>query len=242
MMRFARLISTKTFATAVVVASVALSMAATSARAQVGYTPSKSPYEDLKPSQDLTVFFGQFGSSPGIAGVLAKSSLFGGARYDVPVGGPASLYGRYSFVSSERAYLLPSNSRANRFLGTVGTTTNIADLGLAIALTGRKTYHRLVPSLQGGFGVAIDPAKADTGLYRFGTKFTITYGLDLHYILRNGWGARANATSFFWQNSYPDNYAITGADMTSVLKNTTDRTAWKNNWTFTLGLSIPIVR
>lgn len=242
MIRFTRSYTANGFIGAAVIASATLSLVTASANAQVGYTPSKSPYEDLKPTQDLTLFFGRFGSSPGIAGVLSKPSLFGGARYDVPVGGPASLFARYVFVPSERNYLLPSNTAANRFLGSVNTTTNVADVGLAIALTGRKTYHRFVPSLQGGFGIAIDPTKPDTGLYKFGSKFTITYGANLHYIFRNGWGVRADATSYFWQNSYPDGYAITGLDTTAVLKSTNDRTGWKNNWAFTLGFTIPIVR
>ena len=237
--------STRSFCVkAFTAACAALSFVASSAyaQAQVGYTPSKSPYEDLKPSQDLTLFFGRFGSSPGVAGVLPKASMFGGFRYDVPVGGPASLFARYSFVPSERAFLLPSNTKANRFLGTVNTKTNIADIGLAIALTGRKTYHRFVPSLQGGVGLVSNPAKADTGLYKFGTKFVITYGVNVHYVLRNGWGIRVDATNYFWQNTYPAEYGIPASDATAVLLSTVQRTAWNSNWGFTLGFSIPIVR
>ena len=223
-------------------ACFALLFVAARAQAQVGYVPAKSPYEDLKPTQDLTVFFGRFGSSPGVAGVLPKASVFGGFRYDIPVGGPASLFARYAYVPSERTYLLPANPKPNRFLGTVKTTTNIADVGLAIALTGRKTFHHFVPSLQGGIGLASNPAKIDTGLYKFGTKFTITYGANLHYIFRNGWGLRGDATNYFWQNQYPAEYAIPASDATAVLTSTAQRTGWSSNWTFTLGVSIPIVR
>ncbi|MDQ6612938.1 MAG: hypothetical protein M3Y64_10925, partial [Gemmatimonadota bacterium] len=62
------------------------------------------------------------------------------------------------------------------------------------------------------------------------------------YLFRNGWGIRADATNYFWQNQYPAEYAIPAADTTTVLKSTSDRSGWSSNWAFTLGLSIPIVR
>ena len=238
MIRFARSLR-------VVLPSVAIALVAFAPQtilAQIGHSPLNSPYEDLKPTQDLTLFFGHFGSKIGDAGILPKPSIFGGLLYAVPVGGPASLTGRYTLIPSERRYLLPTNTAANRFLGTANSTTQVVDAGISLALTGRKTWHRLVPSLAGGVGLASSPAKADTGGYKFGTKFAFTYGANVRYVLRNGWGLRADATNYFWQITYPDSYAIPGVDKTAVLKNTAQRTGWKSNWALSAGLSAPIFR
>lgn len=213
------------------------------ATAQVGYDPSKSPYEDLAPTQDLSLFIGHFGSDIGAARVLPKPSLFGGLRYDLAIGGPAFFMARYVFVPSERQYLLPTNGRANRYLGTTSTTLHAVDVGFDIALTGRKTWHRLVPALQFGTGLATDFAKPDTGGYKFGTKFDFTYGANVRYVLHNGMGIRADATNFFWKNSYPDSYAVAAtSDTTAVLSNTAQRTSWKGSWAFSLGFVLPIFR
>jgi hypothetical protein len=213
------------------------------ADAQVGFLPSQSPYEDLKPNQELTFLFGHLGSSPGIAGVLPKSSLFGGLRYDVPLGGPAFFMARYLFAPSERSFLLPTKTASTRVLGTTSTRMHAVDVGFDIALTGRKTWHRLVPAVQFGTGLVSDFAKADTGGYKFGTKFDFTYGANLRYVLRNGVGIRADATNLYWKNTYPDSYALRNpTDTSAVLASTTDRAAWKGHWAFSIGLVLPIFR
>jgi hypothetical protein len=216
---------------------------ATTAAAQVGHLPSRSPYQDLKPSQEITLLGGHFGSDAGLAGILPKASFFGGLRYDLPLGGPGFLTARYIFMPSERAYLLPTNAESSRILGTTNTTTHEADIGFSVALTGRKTWHHLVPSFSAGAGLASSFAEADTGGYKFGTKFSFNYGLNFRYALRNGYGIRAEATNFIWQNRYPDSYLIPAAsDSTSVIASADQRTDWAGHWALSLGFIIPIFR
>ena len=239
MSRFASAVRTLFVGGALIVAPLFVQRA----NAQVGHLPSNSPYEDLKPTQDLTVLFGHFGSEPGLAGIFPKSSAFGGIRYDLPIGGPASLTARYIFVPSERQYLLPTNPKKTRILGTTSTKLNEADVGFTIALTGRKTYHRLVPAVSGGIGLASDFTAADTGGYKFGTKFSVNFGGNLRYVAHNGSGLRLEATKFIWQNRYPDSYAIPAtADTSSVIANSSERTSWKGHWAFSLGFFFPIFR
>lgn len=212
------------------------------AGAQVGHLPSQSPYEDFKIGQTVTVLGGWLAMQRDLADVAPKPSWVAGLRYDIGVGGPASLFVRYMVSPSERKELLPTNPRASRVIGTPGATSHLADAGLDISLTGRKTWRRLMPSVNGGVGLASDFAKADTGAYRFGTKFAFNYGASVRYIARNGLQLRVDATNFVWQYQYPDRYFVRAADTTAILTDTRNREAWRSNWALSGGLSIPIFR
>lgn len=220
----------------------ALLLSPTVARAQVGHLPSQSPYEDFKIGQTVTVMGGWLAVKRDLADVAPKPSWIAGLRYDIGVGGPASLFVRYMASPSERNLLVPTNTRATRVIGTPSTTTHIFDGGLDISLTGRKTWRRLMPSVNGGAGLVSDFAKADTGAYRFGTKFAFNYGASLRYISRNGMQLRIDATNFIWQYQYPDRYFVRAADTTAILTDTRNREAWRGNWSLTGGVSIPVFR
>ena len=75
-------------------AAVTSLFAPTAARAQVGHLPDKSPYEDVKIGQTLTVMGGWLAVQRDLADVAPKSSWMTGLRYDIGVGGPASLFAR----------------------------------------------------------------------------------------------------------------------------------------------------
>ena len=230
------------FRSVVVASVVALSVGAGVASAQVGHLPSKSPYEDVKVGQDFTFLFGYFNADVGAAGVLPKASPFGGVRYDLPIGGPGYLTARYVLIPSQRNFLLPSKPRTSRVLGTIDTKTQVADIGFTLALTGRKTWHRILPAISVGTGIASDFAKADTGGYKFGTKFGFTGGGSVRYVLRNGLSVRAEATNYLWRNSYPDAYFAASSDTTRVLNDTRKKKSWGGTWAYSLGLVFPIFR
>ena len=212
------------------------------AGAQVGHQPSKSPYQDVKVGQEMSLFVGYFDSDIGAAGVLPKASMFGGFRYDLPVGGPGSLTARYSFMPSEREVVDPAKPRRTRSLGAETSRIHVVDVGLSVALTGRKTWHGLVPSIGLGTGLATNFADADTGRYNFGTKFTFTGGANLKYVLRNNWAVRVDATNYLWRNSYPDSYYVVSSDTTAVLRGDVEKKSWKGTWGFSIGLAIPVFR
>jgi hypothetical protein len=176
------------------------------------------------------------------ANVAPKSSATAALRYDIAIGGPASLYVRYLLAPSERALLVPTNPKATRQIDAKGTTTHLLDAGLDLALTGKKTWHRLIPSVTGGAGVVTDFAAADTGSYKFGTKFSFSYGLGLRYLPRKGPMIRVDLTNFMWQYDYPDRYFVKAADTTSVLTDTRNRSAWRGSRTLTVGVTLPLFR
>ncbi len=212
------------------------------ARAQVGHLPNKSPYEDVKIGQTLTVMGGWLAVQRDLADVAPASSWMTGLRYDIGVGGPASLFARYMVSPSERRLLAPGNPLATRVLGTRGVTTHVLDGGLDLSLTGRKTWHHLMPSVNIGSGIVSDFAKADTGAYKFGTKFSFNYGFSMRYLPRRGPQVRIDATSNFWKYQYPDRYFVKAADTTSILTDTRKREGWRRNWGLTAGVMFPIFR
>ena len=212
------------------------------AQAQIGHLPDKSPYEDVKIGQTLTVMGGWLAVKRDLADVAPKSNLLTGLRYDIGVGGPASLFARYMVSPSERRLLAPGNPRATRVIGTPGVTTHIIDGGLDIALTGRKTWHHLMPSASFGTGIVSDFAQADTGAYTFGTKFSFNYGFSVRYLPRRGPQIRIDATNNFWKYQYPDRYFVLASDTTSILTDTRKREGWRSNWGLSAGVIFPIFR
>lgn len=212
------------------------------AQAQVGHLPGSSPYEDFKIGQSLSVLGGWLAVKRDLADVAPKAAWNAGLRYEIGVGGPASLFARYMASPSERRLLVPTNPSATRQIGTPGTTTHLMDAGLDISLTGRKTWHRLMPSVSGGAGLVSDFAKADTGGYRFGTKFAFNYGFSMRYLPKRGPQVRIDATNFLWQYQYPDRYFVRAADTTSILSDTRNREAWRGNWSLSAGVIVPLFR
>ena len=210
--------------------------------AQVGYVPDESPYRDYQSGQNLTLSAGWLKMRRDPAGVAPKSSVLLAARYDVSIGGPASFYVRYSAAPSERRLLVPTNPKATRQIDLLKTTTQVADLGLDLALTGKKSWHNLVPSLVGGVGIASDFAAADTGTYRFGTRFAFTYGAGVRYIARSGFAFRVDVTNYTWKYQYPDRYFVQASDSTAILTDSKNRSAYRGNWALMAGLAIPLFR
>ncbi len=210
--------------------------------AQVGHLPANSPFEDVKLGQNLSIMGGWMAMTRDPADVAPLSSLAAALRYDIGIGGPASLYARYVVAPSERKLLQPTNPLAKRVISTPGVTTHQLDAGLDLALTGKKTWHRLIPSLNGGVGVVTDFAAADTGAYRFGTKFSFSYGLSLRYLPRKGPMIRVDLTNFMWQYEYPDRYFVKASDTTSVLTDTRNRSSWRGSRTVTVGVTLPLFR
>ncbi len=212
------------------------------ASAQVGHLPANSPFEDVKLGQNLSIMGGWMAMKRDPADVAPKSSLAAAVRYDIAVGGPASLYVRYLAAPSERKLLVPTNPRATRVISTPGVTTHQLDGGLDLSLTGKKTWHRLIPSLVGGAGIVSDFAAADTGSYQFGTKFSFSYGLGLRYLPRKGPMIRVDLTNFLWQYDFPDRYFVRASDTTSVLTDTRNRSAWRGARSVTVGVTLPLFR
>lgn len=204
--------------------------------AQVGHDPESSPYRDLEYRQELTPYGGYARARVDPAGVHPQSAAMAGLRYEVYLGGPVSLTTDLSEVFSDRTVLDPTKPRAQRLLGTETKPVYGLDVGIALGLTGRKSWHRLAPQVRAGLGVVHSAAEDALDGYKFGTPFAITFGGGLKFVTGGRLQLRADVGERLFKQKYPDSYYKTASDNTAVLT-TTPRSIWTNHSLLTLGVS-----
>jgi hypothetical protein len=218
--------------------TLACSAVASVLEAQVGHVPQRSPYIDLEYRQEASVFGGYYNAGTDLVGVAPGSGPMFGVRYDLRLGGPASLTSKLAYVSSKRTIIDPRRPAATRVVqADAAWPIYMADVGISINLTGQRSYRRIVPFVNGGFGVASDlKAQADVGAWKFGTPFALSMGGGVKWVPAGNLQIRADISDQLYQIKYPSSYFITASDGTSVLTVNNK----KNDWTSNLGLSIGV--
>jgi hypothetical protein len=221
--------------------ALALALVTTTAGAQVGHLPDNSPYRDIENSQELTFFGGRYAAGLDPIGVAPRGGPMYGLRYELHIGGPALLTARWAHVNSERFPIDPTKSGAARDLGRKSVGLNLLDLGLALNLTGQKSFHHIVPVINLGAGVASCSCTVSPDPYTFGTPFAFSFGGGLRYVPGGRFQLRADWGDYLYQLKYPTAYYITPATGTAAAS-TEARSFWKNNRAFTLGASLLFFR
>ncbi|HEY1952771.1 MAG TPA: hypothetical protein VGG76_08185 [Gemmatimonadaceae bacterium] len=218
-----------------------LSIAAT-ARAQVGHLPDKSPYRDLETSQEFTFFGGHYDAAKDPIGVAPQSGQMFGARYQIHVGGPAFLMARWSHVNSQRVTIDPTKVGAARQLGTRKVAINLFDVGLALNLTGEKSFHHIVPVVNFGGGIASCGCTVASDPYTFGTPFAFNWGGGLKFVPGGRFQLTVDWNDFLYQLKYPTAYYVTPTGGTAAVTGNQARSFWKNNRALTVGASLLFFR
>ncbi|MBW7932432.1 MAG: hypothetical protein H3C62_02220 [Gemmatimonadaceae bacterium] len=221
----------------------ALSLSAVPAAAQVvGSTPDKSPYRDLTWKQSVALFAGGFDTGRDEANVGPQPGWLAGVRYDLRLGGPVSLVGRLSSGPTSRRVILPLKPPASRFAGNQDSQLLAADLGIALNLTGQKSWHRVVPVLSGGVGMVSDfKGNPDAGGYRFGTQFMFTWGMGVRYQTNGRLEPRLDFTNYLWQLRYPAEFRQSPSDGSKPVV-TGGKAPWMGNHLWSLGLAYQLFR
>jgi hypothetical protein len=204
--------------------------------AQVGYDPASSPYRDLLYRQELTPYGGYVRAKVDAAGVTPQSASIAGLRYELYLAGPVSLTSDFSTMFSDRTVLDPTKPRATRIAGTETAPVYALDLGLALGITGRRSWHRLVPQVRAGLGVVTSKAADEPEGYKFGTPFAITFGAGLKFDTGSRLQLRADVGERLFKQKNPESYYTTASDNTAVLTDT-PRSYWTNHGLLTLGVS-----
>jgi hypothetical protein len=220
-----------------VAAFAALLFSAAAAGAQVGYPPSRSPYLDLPYSQELTAIFGYYIGRDDPAGVAPGNGPVEGVHYEWRAGGPAHLIGEITHIGSSRTVLDPAKSPSTRDLGVQSWPLWTAEFGLGMSLTGARSWHHLVPEVNAGVGLVSDFKKADVGDFKYGTRFAINWGATLRYVPGGRFQIRADFANRLNSISYPDAYFRTPAAGGKPILTGIDKSIWRNNPSFTIGLS-----
>jgi hypothetical protein len=220
-----------------ILGAVALLFVSSTASAQVGHSPENSPFRDIEGGQELTFFGGHFNAGADAVGSAPKPGAILGLLYQIHVGGPANLMVRYARVSSSRAAVDPTLGIANRSLGVHPAIISLYDVDIGVNLTGMKSYHRIVPTVNFGAGVASCTCTVDKDPFTFGTPFAISLGAGLRYVPGGHFQIRVDLNDYLYQLKTPGAYYINSADNTPVAAQGTARTFWKNNPTLTVGVS-----
>lgn len=184
-----------------------------SVAAQVGHDPATSPYEDLRGRQAATIGIGTLAPGRDPAGVAPKSGLMLTGRYDLQLTRPLWFFARLGIAPSlERPIKDPLFTDAQRDAGTERHPMVLSEVGLNMNLTGNKSWRRIVPQLHGAIGFVTDGVtRFDLGGYKFGSAFTVSYGLGARVTTGTPWELHADLTRVHWKYSYPDAYG-TGPD------------------------------
>jgi hypothetical protein len=211
-------------------------LVASPALAQVGHEPALSPYADLEYRQELTPYGGYGSARLDPAGVTPRSATLAGLRYEIHLAGPVSLTSDLSALFSDRTVLDPTKPRAQRVIGTETAPVYGLDVGVALGLTGRKSWHRIAPQIRAGIGVLASQAEDDTTGYKFGTPFAISFGGGLKLVGRGRLQLRADVGTRLFKQKYPDAYYRPTSDNTAVLVDT-PRSVWTRHSLLTVGVS-----
>jgi hypothetical protein len=217
-------------------------LAAVPAAAQVGHEPAESPYTDLDYKQELTPLFGYVKAREDPAHILPKSAAMVGLRYEIFLGGPLSFSSDVTRSFSERNVIDPTQIASKRSVGTQSAAVYAADAALALGLTGRKSWHSIVPQLRGGIGLMASPAKDDSSGYAFGTSFAFNFGGGLKLVPGRRFQIRADVTERVFKQTYPDAYFRPAIDNTAVLTDPTPRKFYTHHTQLTVGVSYLFAR
>ena len=224
-----------------IVAALAIVAGGSSLFAQgsrVGYPPQSSPYVDLPFSQEVTFLGGMYHAHRDIANVGPGSGPITGVHYEWRAGGPAHITGEIAYISSDRRLINPFRAEPGRELGTASRPLYTADVGLALSLTGEKSWHHLVPMIGSGIGLISDfRSLPDTGGFVFGTRFAFNGSAGIRYVPGGKWQIRLDAKDRLYTISYPQTFFTAPAGGTAVVTNHAERSYWLNNPALTLGLS-----
>lgn len=204
--------------------------------AQVGHDPVSSPYEDLEYRQELTPYGGYAFSRNDPANITPQDAAIAGLRYELYLAGPVSLTSDLSTMFSDRTVIDPTKPQVSRVVGTERAPVYALDLGLALGLTGRKSWHHLAPQVRAAIGVVTSRAADDSAGYKFGTPFAITFGAGLKLVTGSRLQLRADVGERLFKQKYPDSYYRPASDNTAVLTDS-PRSYWTNHGLLTLGVS-----
>jgi len=219
--------------------AVACSATTAPVAAQVGHLPQRSPYTDLEFRQEVTIFGGYYNAGTDRVGVAPGSGPMIGARYDLRLGGPASLTSKLAYVSSQRTVIDPRRPEDQRVVERdAAWPVYMADVGISLNLTGQRSYRKLVPFVNGGLGVATDlKSGADVGTWKFGIPFAFSLGAGIKWVPSGNLQARVDVSDQLYQIKYPNLYYETASDGTSVLAPREAKNDWTSNLGLTFGLS-----
>jgi len=210
--------------------------------AQVGHRPESSPYNDLRARRVLSFESGYLTGSSGSAKVGPGSGVYGGAKFDLHISGPAALSFGAGVAQLERIIIDPRFGPENRTLDTATQSIILLDAGFDMLLTGEKTWRGLVPYFGAGLGMALGTGVEADSLsgFKFSANFTFgpKIGIWIHPSDRITF--RLEAKDIMWQLGYPDGF-FTAPEFEPTAPPVLDPNVTKDKqWVHHIGLTLRI--
>jgi hypothetical protein len=213
--------------------------ATSSAGAQVGHAPDRSPYKDRDYNRDWTLFGGQFNAERDPLGVAPADGPVAGVRWQMHLTGPAYFNVRVAGGSINRTIIDPTKVLAERTVGTEKVPMVFADAGLELSLTGHKTWRGFAPFVTGGVGVVGDLRGAnDVGSYRFGIPFAMTLGTGVSWTPARNWSVRIDYSNYLYRIGYPNTYYLKTTEDPAPLPVGASRSFWRRNPALLIGVTL----
>jgi hypothetical protein len=166
-----------------------------------------------------------------------SDGLTGALRYEVPFGAVGASLG-LAYARTSRFVEDYTKDSTSRRTGPFDDPVVLADAGLQLVLTGRKTWHRFAPFIGGALGVAIGGALArDTSGYRFGTKITLAPNAGVRWYPTRRISVRGDFRLLLWKLHYPLSYKVPNKfDNSTVLPATAALDQWTAHPWATIGV------
>jgi hypothetical protein len=207
--------------------------------AQVGYDPAHSPYRDIPRGGVAVVSAGYLSGSRGSVGVGLSNGATAGLRYEVQFGAVGASLGLGYGLTSRYVWVVdPLQAVPARKTGPFDNRVVLADAGLQLVLSGRKTWHHFAPFVGAAIGLAATSgAPRDTSGYDFGTKIMLAPNFGLRWYPARSLSVRSDFRLVFWKLTYPAAYkvpnSVTG---TSVLPSGAALSEWTSHPWATIGV------
>ena len=205
--------------------------------AQVGHHPGQSPYRDVRRGGVLVATGGYLGGSRGSVGVGISDGPTGGLRYEVSLGGAVGVSMGIAYAQTTSFVVDPTKDSLSRVSGPYDNDVVLADMGLQLLLTGRKTWHGFAPYLGGALGLALSGGgPPDPNSYTFGNKVAFVPGAGLRWYPTRSVSVRTDLRLVLWKLSYPLDYRQPSSDGSRVLPLDASLTEWTAHPWVTIGL------
>lgn len=216
-----------------------LALAAPVSAQVIGHEPEKSPFTDATGRHIWSGFLGYLTGVDDPAGVGPKGSMLLAVQYDYDFPSAFLLTSRIALAPfSERNVLDPLFTGPQRNVGTRRDPLLFLETGLSASLTGEKAWRGIAPRVftNIGFLGSLNP-DYDIGQYRFGPKFTISYGLNIRGVTGKDWEWRADLTRVSYRINYPGSYTGDGSETDESIIGDSRQNPWTPQTMLTFGVA-----
>ena len=212
--------------------------------ATVGHAQSiTSPYRFLSGSQEIGVFGGHIKSQIGGAGLGHESGNVFGITYGFRFTGPLMLdinavYFPSKYAVFDTTVVKTASDSSYKRIGTANSSVAAATAGFRLNLTGSRTWHGILPYVQGGAGGAFETSKDATTIekapidarYAFGKSFAATFGAGFEIVPTDRLAIRVDGRNLLWKVKAPA--ALVGGRLARF----TPPSEYVNHWALNAGV------